>query len=174
VAVEAAPTWRRATIALAMRLADGRAWAGIVADLDAAYVTAAAIAPGDLVDALGAVAKAWHPAVVAYSATAAAGPHVAAWAAKAGVAARPLTAGEVRSASELLRSELVGGRLWHADDALLAAQSRAARPSGPVEAGGWFLSIRESLGEVDAIRAVAWAAWAAIAPEALVTEPQVF
>lgn len=174
LAVEAAPTWRRASVVVAMRLADGRAWTGVVADLDAAYLTTATVAPEALVAALATAAEAWRPKLVAYSGTAAAGPHVAAWAAAAGVDAIALTAGHIKQASELLRSELVGARLWHPDDALLAAQARAARPSASVESGGWFLSWRESLGEIDALRAVAWAAWAAIGPPATEVEPQIF
>ena len=173
LAAEAAPTWRRATVTVAMRLADGRAWAGVVADLDAAVAIAPTIAPEALVDALEAARRAWRPALVAYNGTAAAAPYVGAWAARAGVQAVSMTAGQLRQASELLRSELVGGRLSHAADELLAAQARSGRPSGPIEAGGWYLSVRESLGEIDALRAIAWAAWAAIAPPTDV-EPQIF
>lgn len=172
--VEAAPTWRRASIVVAAALADGRAWAGVVGDLDASSRISPTIAPSELVDELGRLAGAWHPVGVAYSSAAAAAPHVAAWAEAHDVKAWPLTAGQLRSASELLRSELVGGRLTHADDPLLAAQVRASRPSGAIEAGGWYLSIRASLGEIDALRAIAWAAWAAISPEALEAEPQIF
>jgi hypothetical protein len=54
--------------------------------------------------------------------------------------------------------------LTHRDDPLLAAQVRSARPSAPIEGGDWYLSVRASMGDVDAIRAAAWAAWACIAP----------
>jgi hypothetical protein len=172
--IEATPTWRRASIVAAIRLGDGSVWAGVVADLDASSTAAATIAPSALVDELSTVARAWRPQSVAYSAAAAAAPHVAAWSAKLGIPAVALTATQLRQASELLRSELVGGRLTHADDPLLATQARSARPSGPVDAGAWYLSIRESLGEVDAVRAIAWAAWAAIAPEAQPAVPQIF
>ena len=53
-------------------------------------------------------------------------------------------------------------------------RSRAARPSGTIEDGDWYISVRDSMGEVDAIRALAWAAWAAIAPPEIETAPQVF
>lgn len=172
--IEAVPTWRRASIVVAAALADGRVWAGVVGDLDASARLEATIAPAELIAELERQAAAWHPAGVAYSAAAAAAPHVAAWAEAADVKAWALTAGQLRSGSELFRSELVGGRLEHADDRLLAAQARAARPSSPVEGGAWYLSIRASLGEIDALRAIAWAAWAAISPEALEAEPQLF
>lgn len=172
--VEAVPTWRRATIVAAIRLPRGEVWAGIVADLDASSGSSSTVSPDELVAELGRVAEHWRPATVAYSAAAAAAPHVKAWAESADVAAIGLTGGQLRSASELWRSELVGARLRHAADPLLDSQIRVARPSGPIEAGNWYISIRASLGEVDAVRSLAWAAWAAISPEAAELEPQIF
>jgi len=80
----------------------------------------------------------------------------------------------MRAASELFRSELIGGRLTHPEDPDLAAQVRDVRPSHPIESGSWYLSARESKGPVEAIRAAAWAAWAAIAPEDAELPPQIF
>jgi hypothetical protein len=84
-----------------------------------------------------------------------------------------LTPGELRGASELFRSELVGARLVHSDDPLLGAQARRARPSGALQAGGWYFSVRESRGAIDGLRAAAWAAWGAISPEALPPVPEI-
>lgn len=176
--VEAVPGWRRVTVTVAIPTAEG-AYVGIAGELDATRprpsgLVAPSIAPSELVDLLTEVAATWSPAAVAYSGNAAAAPHVEAWAANTDVATVKLGARELRSASELFRSELVGGRLTHAEDALLALQVRNARPSHPLESGSWYLSIRESAGEVDAVRAAAWAAWAAIEPAEAGLPVQIF
>lgn len=163
--VEAVPTWRRATILVALET-DAGVWTGVAGELDSSRTAAATIAPGELVALLASLAAAWHPSLVTYSAAAAAAPHVQAWADAAGILAHGLGPREIRSASELFRSELIGARLSHPDDPLLAEQASAARPSSAIEAGGWYFSIRDSTGEIDALRAAAWAAWGAIAPEA--------
>ena len=72
------------------------------------------------------------------------------------------------------RTELLGGRLTHLDDPLLAQQVRVVRATGSTTTDDWYLSIRDSLGEVDAIRAAAWAAWSAIAPEEFDPGAQIF
>lgn len=161
--VDVVPSWRRATVYVAFLTPDG-AWAGPVGDLDATRAGASSIAPADLVAELDRIADMVQPAAVAYSATSAAGRHVKAWAEARDVRDLAMGAREVRAASQLFRSELVGGRLRHQDDPLTALQVRRARPSGPLEGGEWYLSVRESTGEIDAVRAAAWAAWAAIDP----------
>jgi len=85
-----------------------------------------------------------------------------------------MTPRQIRAASQLLRAELIGHRLSHADDRLLQMQVRQARPSTAIEGDDWYLSVKESLGEVDAIRSAAWAAWVAIAPPDDTDTPQVF
>lgn len=170
--VEAVPSWRRVTVTVAL-VTDAGAWVGVAGELDSSRTAAATIAPHELVTLLAQTAAAWRPASVAYSAAAAAAPHVEAWAELSGVTAIGLGARQIRAASELFRSELIGRRLTHADDPLLASQARAARPSGPIEAGGWYFSTRESTGEIDGLRAAAWAAWAAIAPEAAPAPPNI-
>jgi len=82
--------------------------------------------------------------------------------------------GEIRNASELFRAELVGRRLEHGPDPLLSTQARRARPSGPLEAGAWYFSVRESRGPIHALRAAAFAAWGALAPEAQPSQPEIF
>ena len=173
--VEAVPSWRRASIIVAIRTDEG-AWVGMAGELDAATMTPpqSSVAPSDLVDKLRELYDVWRPAAVAFSAKAAAAPHVDAWAAEYEVAPVRVDAAGLRSASELLRSELIGGRLTHADDPLIALHVRNARPSHPIEGGAWYLSIPLSTGEIDAIRATAWAAWAAIAPQAAGIPPQIF
>ncbi len=174
--VEAVPTWRRATIVAAITLPTGDVWTGVVADLDSSEPgrPAGTIAPSELVDELARVAATWRPSGVAYSSAAAAAPHVAAWAQAQDVRTWSLTAGQLRQASELFRSELVGDRIRHADDPLLAAQARVARPSAPIEAGAWYLSIKTRGGVFDALGAAAWASWAAIAPDEPTVPPQIF
>lgn len=162
--VEAVPTWRRVSITVALLTDDG-AWVGMAAEIDSSRTAAATVSPAALVALLDQVARAWRPTTVAYSGTAAAAPHVEAWAEAAGVAVAALGPRQLRAASELFRSELIGRRLTHADDPLLARQARAARPNTAIEAGGWYFGVRESTGEIDALRAAAWAAWAAIAPD---------
>lgn len=172
--VEAVPSWRRASIVVALVLDHGDVWLGMAADLDSSRGRSSTVSPEELVDELERVADVWHPAAVAYSSAAAAAPHLEAWLTGRDLPGIALTGGDLRRASELWRAELVGARVRHADDPLLAAQLRVARPSGPIEAGNWYISVRASLGEVDAIRAGAWATWAAIAPEVVEVAPQIF
>lgn len=171
--VESAPTWRRATVTVSIAT-DVGAWVGVAGELDAARGSAATVPPDDLTRLLSQLIGRWRPAAIAYSASSACAPYADAAAAGARIPAIALGPRQVRAASALLRSELVGGRLTHADDPMLAQQVRAARPSGALEAGDWYLSIRESVGDVDGIRAAAWSAWATIAPPDVTTPVQVF
>lgn len=169
--VEAEPGWARASIAVAIATADAPTFVGIVGDLVAP--AGSTISPAELVAKLDEVAAVWSPALVVWSRAAAAAKHLDAWAAGADVPTMALTPGELRGASELFRSELIGARLVHPDDPLLSAQARRARPSGPLEAGGWYFSVRESRGAIDGLRAAVWAAWGAISPEALPPSPEI-
>lgn len=164
LAAEAVPTWRRVTVTVAVTT-DAGAWVGVAGELDSGRTGSSSIAPADLVKLIARLATEWHPTEVAWSASAAAAPHLEAWAADSNIRALPLGPRQIRAASALFRSELIGGRLMHAEDPLLAQQVRVARPSNALETGDWYFSIRDSLGEIDALRAAAWAAWAAIAPE---------
>lgn len=170
--VEAVPTWRRATVTVAI-VTDAGVWIGVAGELDADRLAGPTVAPGVLARLVTRLAREWHASGVAYSAAAAAAPHVKAAAERARVEAIELGPRQIRAASALFRSELVGSRLMHPDDPLLAQQARVARPSAPIDAGEWYLSTRESGGEIDAIRAAAWAAWAAIAPEARPGKPAI-
>jgi len=171
--VDAAPTWRRASITAAVVDGD-TCYAGLAESLDAGLTIAETIAPATLVDALAVQVARWHPAAVVYSGAWAGAPHVEAWCKDHDVPTVPLATGGLRAACELGRSELIAGRLGHPDDALLALQVRHARPSAAIETGAWFLSWRESVGEIDAIRAYLWAAYGAIRPQETPTVPQVF
>lgn len=163
--VEAVPSWRRATVTVSV-VTDSGSWTGIAGEIDASRTAVATVSPGELIDLLAGLAREWRPDLVTYSGSASAAPHVEAWAKEADVAAIGLKPRDLRSASALFRSELLGGRARHAIDELLASQVRQARPNAPIEGGDWYLSIQESPGEIDAVRAAAWAAWGAIAPEA--------
>lgn len=176
--VEAVPSWRRFSITVAL-LSDDGVWVAVAAEQDAdrrAGKGAPTMAPHELIAELDRMAEAWQPDEIAFSKAASAAPHLEAWAEAPGrrVKVTPLGPRQLRQASELFRSELIGGRLTHLEDPLLAQQARLVRASGPLVAGDWYLSIRASLGDVDAIRAAAWASWAAIAPEDAELTPQVF
>ena len=171
LAVDVEPGWSHATIAVAVvpETDDAPTFVGVAAELVAA--PGSTVDPAELLVALERVVATWSPSRVA-------------WSRSSSVAAAlrvavdeelrlELGAVDLRSASELFRSELVGRRLVHADDPLLAVQARRARPSGPLEAGAWYFSVRESRGSIDAIRAAAWAAWAAIAPTPE-SQPEIF
>lgn len=170
--VEVVPTWRRATVTVSL-VTDAGAWTGIAGELDASRTAAATVSPGDLVGLLRDLGPAWSPDLVTFSAAAAAAPHVQAWADEAGYPNHGLTGREIRSASALFRSELIGGRGFHVDDELLGMQARQARPSASIEGGDWYFSIVDSPGEIDALRASAWSTWGAIAPEARKLGPQI-
>lgn len=176
--VETTPSWNSATVSVAWRTDDG-AFVG-VAGYDRSALPrpdgtmASSIAPSDLTALLGRLRSSWAPVAVACIGSSAAWPHVEAWAAENDVRTIKLGPGDMRKASELFRSELIGGRLVHAADADLAAQVRDVRPSHPIESGSWYLSSRESVGPVEAIRSAAWAAWAAIAPEEAELPTQIF
>jgi hypothetical protein len=173
LAVEVVPSWARATVAVAVS-GPGGAWTGLAAEIDALGSLSPSVAPADVLSGLSAAVDAWRPAAIAYNVSAAAGMHVEAWANAHDVPTIKLGPRELMAASELFRSELVGQRLHHQDSPTLARQARVARPSRPIEGGGWYLSVRESLGHVDAIRAAAWASWAAIAPPEPESPLQVF
>lgn len=176
--VETTPSWNSATVTVAWQTDDG-AFVG-VAGFDRATLPrpdntmASSISPSDLTALLGRLRASWQPVAVACIGSAAAWPHVEAWAEENDVRTVKLGPREMRAASELFRSELIGGRLTHPADPDLAAQVRDVRPSHAIDSGSWYLSSRESAGPVDAIRAAAWASWAAIAPEEAELPPQIF
>ena len=176
--VDVVPSWQRATVTVAWPVGEG-AYVGIAGDDDASRPradgrAASSVAPADLIALLDRLRDSWTPSAVAVSGQSAAFPHVESWAQTHDVALVKLGGRELRSASQLFRSELMGGRLWHPDDSLLLTQVRDARPSLPIESADWYLSIHESAGPIDAVRACAWAAWAAIAPVEADLPPQIF
>jgi hypothetical protein len=173
LAVEASPTWHRATVSVAVA-GPGGAWTALAGEITAVQALTQTVSPAAAVELLAAAVEEWRPAAVAYNAAAAVGAHVEAWCVGKDLPTVKLGARELMAASELFRSELIGRRLKHADDTTLARQARMARPSRAIEGGGWYLSVRASLGDVDAIRASAWASWAAIAPPEPDTPLQVF
>lgn len=165
IGAEAQPSWQHATVTVAI-LTDAGAWVGIAGELAAADTSSSSVAPAELAELAIRVAREYGARELAFSGAAAAAPHLAAAAEEAGLEAIALGPRQIRAACALLRSELVGSRLTHAEDPLLARQVRDARPSTSLEAGDWYLSIPQSVGPIDAIRAAAWAAWQAIAPDA--------
>lgn len=171
--VEAVPSWRRVSVTVALTT-DAGAFVGMAGELDSSTTSSSSIPPRSLARLLDRLVRQWRPSAIAYSAAAAAAPHVKSWADANRLEAIPLNSRNIRAASELLRSELIGARLTHPDDPLLAQQVRVARPSGPLEGGDWYFSIRDSLGEVDALRAAAWSVWAALSPPEREVPPQVF
>ena len=171
LALETEPGWTHATIAVAL-VTDDRTYVDVAAELVAP--AGSTIAPAELLEALERSRQTFAPALVAWSKTAPIAAHLEAWAADVDVPTMALGPGEIRNASELFRAELVGRRLEHGPDPLLSTQARRARPSGPLEAGAWYFSVRESRGPIDALRAAAFAAWGALAPEAQPSQPEIF
>lgn len=161
---EATPSWRRATVVVAIET-DAGVWEGVAGELDSARLGVGAIKPADFGTLVEKLAAEWKPSAIAYSVAAAAAPYLKAAGDRVRVPVLELGPRQIRAASAMFRSELIAGRLTHEADPLLAHQVRAGRPSGSLE-GDWYFSIRDSVGEIDALRAAAWAAWAAIAPEA--------
>ena len=128
-AVEATPSWNRCSVAVAWATPDG-AYVGVAGDDDASRprpdgTLASSIAPADMTALLSKLADDWRPAAVACSGAAAAWPHVEAWAAERDVTTVKVGARELRAASELFRSELIGGRLTHPDDPAASAPGTA-------------------------------------------------
>jgi hypothetical protein len=109
---EAVPSWRRVTVTVAI-VTDAGAWVGIAGELDSARSGSSSIAPGELIRLVDGLAQTWHPTEVAYSAAAAAAPHLTDWAETMKVRAVALGPRQIKAASQLFRSELIGSRLWH-------------------------------------------------------------
>lgn len=176
LAVDVTPERHHATITVAIDEGDGRTWAGIVLELDAfAEGGSGALATAAVVDAVAGAVATWSPESIAWSQAGSMAPHLAAWASDHDVKAHALNGVQLRAASELYRGELVGGRLFHADDALLTANAERARPNAPIALGPWYFSTRTSRGPIDALRSSAWATFALLAPpEPAPTAPQVF
>ena len=170
--VESEPGWGRASITVAIAAPDAAVFVGIAAELVAP--SGSTVSPGELLEALERARVAYSPALVVWSRAAAVASHLDAWAIAADVATLPLTPADLRKASELFRAELVGARLVHADDPVLNVQARRARPSGALEAGAWYFSVRESRGAIDALRAATWAAWGALSPESEPPQGEIF
>jgi hypothetical protein len=170
LAVDAAPDWSRATICVAID--DEPAFVGVVAELVAS--PGGTVSPADLVRSLDRMRRDWSPSSIAWSKSSSVSGALRAWAVEVDVVSLELTPADLRAASELFRAELVGRRLIHADDPLLALQARRARPSGPLEGGAWYLSVRESQGAIDAIRAASWATFAALSPAGVAPQGEIF
>jgi hypothetical protein len=171
--VDAVPTWRRVTVSVAITT-DAGTWAGVAGELDSTMSDSSSIDPKAAQELIEQLCHKWQPTMLAVSASHPISPYAGAAGLATSTPVAQMTPRQIRGASALFRSELIGHRLSHGPDELLSMQVRAARPSAPVEGNDWYISVRDSLGEVDAIRAVAWAAWAAIAPPEVETVPQVF
>jgi hypothetical protein len=170
--VESDPGWQRASVTVAIDAPDRPLFVGIAAELVAP--SGSTVAPAELLEALERARVAYGPALVVWSRAAAVAAHLEAWAIAADVPTLALTPADLRKASELYRSELVGARLVHADDPVLNVQARRARPSGALEAGAWYFSVRESRGSIDALRSSVWAAWGALSPELAEGQAEIF
>lgn len=174
LSVETEPGWSHATIGLALvpESDDAPTFVSVAAELIAP--AGSTIAPNELLEALERSRRSWAPALIVWSRSAAVASHLESWGVIVDVPTLALGPAELRNASELFRAELVGRRLEHAADPLLSTQARRARPSGALEAGSWYFSVRDSRGPIDAIRAVTWATWGALSPEAAAPQPEIF
>ena len=174
LAVEIEPAWSHATIALALVPTTDDAPTYVTVGAEIVAPPGSTIAPAEILAALEIARQRWAPALVVWSKSAAVHTHLESWAAEVDAPTLALGPAEIRNASELFRAELVGRRLEHEAEPLLALQARRARPSGPLEAGAWYFSIRESRGPIDALRAAAFASWGALAPEAVAPQAEIF
>jgi hypothetical protein len=166
LAIEATPDRRRASVMVAY-VTDAGVWIGLAGEIDAAKSSRGSVSPRQQVALLESVARRYGAREIAYSSQAATAPHVKAWIeANPRFRGIPLGMKEIRAASLLFRTELIGGRLTHQDHPLLAAQARVARPTGSIDGGDWYFGVSDALGAIDALRAGVMASWAAIAPEA--------
>jgi hypothetical protein len=170
--VESEPGWGRATISVAIDAPDRPLFVGIAAELVAP--SGSTVSPAELLEALERARVAYSPALVVWSRAAAVNAHLDSWAIAGDVETLALTPGDLRKASELFRSELVGARLEHAADPVLDVQARRARPSASLEAGAWYFSVRESRGAIDGLRAAVWATWGALSPEIAESQAEIF
>jgi hypothetical protein len=171
--VDAVPSWRRFSVGVGI-MHDSGTWTGVAGELDAMRLESSTVEPQDAQQLIADLCRKWQPALLCGSGSHPIAPYIAAAGLATSTPVVLMTPRQIRAASQLLRSELIGARLTHGQDDLLYQQVRAARPNAPIEQGDWYLSIRDSLGEIDAIRACAWAAWGAIAPPEPVDVPQVF
>jgi len=170
LAVDVAPAWKRATIAVVAPMGDGTWHAAVARDLRP--MEGGIVAPVDLERAMVELTAEWDPALWAWDQHAAAGVQVERIVTERDWQGRPYAGRLVVGAHETFYSELVAGRLTHEPDGLLDAAIRNAR-STPTADGGWRLSRRDSVGPIDPILAVIYAAAAAIAPD-MEAPPQVF
>ncbi len=172
IAVDAVPTWRRATIAVAGRISATHVHVAIAGEADALALhrTGGSIAPSELGDLVRRVVATWGPALVAYDAQGPLAPHVADWLDDTPLLA--LSGTDIRAACSSLYAGLVGGELTHSGDAILTAQAHAARRSESGD-GAWRLSRRASSSDIDAILAATFAAYATARAEAL-PDPMVY
>jgi hypothetical protein len=165
LAVDVAPGWRRATIAVVAPMGDGTWHAAVAVDLRAPE--GRIVAPTDLADAMVDATAEWSPIAWSWDANAAAAAQIERIVSDHDWIARPFGGRAIVGAHETFYSELVAGRLTHEPDALVSAGIANAR-SAPSADGGWRLSRRSSLGPIDPILAVIYASAAAIAPEVVV------
>lgn len=172
IAVDAVPTWRRATVAVAGRISAAQVHGAIAGEADALALsrTGGSIAPSELGDLVRRVIRAWGPALLVYDALGPVAPHVEDWDLDTPTLA--LSGTDIRAACAYLYAGLVGGELTHSADPVLTAQAHAARRSETSE-GAWRLSRRHSSADIDAILAVTFAAYGQMRAEQLVA-PDVF
>ena len=163
LAVDVAGGWTRASIASVVPLGDGTWHGAIVADLRP--VAGRIIGPADLEKAMLEAVAEWSPAAISWDQNAAAAAQVERIVTDNDWIARPYGGKAIVGAHDVFYAELVAGRLTHEPDPLLDAAVRNAR-TAPTADGGWRLSRRESVGPIDPIVALIYAAAAAIAPEA--------
>lgn len=170
LAVDVAPGWRRATVAVCAPMGDGTWHAAVVADVRAPE--GRIVAPAELEAAMIRLTSEWSPSAWAWDQNAAAAGQLERIVSEHDWEGHPFGGRAIVAAHETFYSELVAGRLTHEPDALVAAAIANAR-TAPTADGGWRLGRRVSLGPIDPILAVLYAAAAAIAPEGE-GAPQVF
>jgi hypothetical protein len=170
LALETEPAWTHATIGVALvpTIDDAPTYVSVAAEL--AAPAGSTVAPADVLAALERMRREWAPALVVWSKSAAVAAHLEAWAADADVPTLALGPAEIRNASELFRAELVGRRLEHGPDPLLATQARRAkRQARSKRARG--TSVRDPRADR---RAACPPRPGIVAPEAMPGQPEIF
>ena len=137
--VDAVPTWRRVTVSVAIQT-DAGTWAGVAGELDSSASDSSTIDPKAAQELIEQLCQKWQPSMLAVSASHPISPYAGAAGLATSTPVAQMTPRQIRGASALLRSELIGHRLSHGPDELLTMQVRAARPSGPIEGSDWYIS----------------------------------
>lgn len=171
LAVDASPSWKRATLTVAARISETHTHVAIAGELDALRLGSAGghVAPASLAELVSTAIATWHPELLVWDAMSAVGAYAPEWAGDLPTLA--LNGGQVRQACGAFYGALVGGELTHSADPVLTAQAHAARRSDTGDS--WRLSRKASSVDIDAILSATFAAFGSITLDAI-PEPMIW